>query len=359
MAKQLIQMRTNKRGNVSRLLVFFFASLTALTGSAIGQTKIKLGTLVPQGTSYHRILLDMGEKWRQAPDGGVTTVVYAGGSLGGEEDLVRRMRIGQIQAAMLTVAGLGEIDPGINALQEIPMVYRSLDEADYVREKLQPALEKRMMDKGFVVLFWGDVGWVRFFSKEAAYAPRDFLRMKLFVGSGDNDQIELMKATGYQIVPLEWSDVLTSLQTGLVDVVPTVPFHALASQFFGSTRHMLEVNWVPLVGACVITKKAWDSMSPAKQAFMLKTAIESGKQMESNSRKENDLAVEAMQKRGLQVHPVPAALEAQWRQFAESVYPKIRGHMVPADTFDEVQRLLADYRKNTKSEVAANSGGKP
>ena len=183
--------------------------------------------------------------------------------------------------------------------------------------------------------------------------------MKLFVGSGENDQIELMKATGYQVVPLEWSDVLTSLQTGLVDVIPTVPFHALAGQFFGSTRHMLEVNWIPLVGATVMTKKTWDSMSSAKQAFILKTAIESGKEMESDSRKENELAVEAMRKRGLQVHSVSPQLDAEWRIFAESVYPKIRGHMVPADTFDEVQRLLADYRKNAKPEVAANRGGKP
>jgi TRAP-type C4-dicarboxylate transport system substrate-binding protein len=344
---------------VLRPLVFFFALLTAFTGLAIGQTRIKLGTLVPKGTSYHRILLEMGEKWRQAPDGGVTTSIYADGNMGSEPDLVRRMRVGQIQAAMLTVSGLGEIDPGINALQEMPMMYHSLDEADYVREKLQPALERRILDKGFVVLFWGDVGWVRFFSKEPAYEPKDFLKMKLFVGNGDNDQIELMKAAGYQVVPLEWSDVLTSLQTGLVDVVPTVPFHALAGQFFGSTRHMLEVDWVPLVGATVITKKAWDSMSPAKQDFILKTAIESGKQMEANSRKENDLAVEAMKKRGMQVHPVPSTLEAEWRKFAETVYPKIRGHMVPADTFDEVQRLLVDYRRTAKPEVVANSGGKP
>lgn len=339
--------------------VLFLTLLMGIPGLATGQTRIKLGTLVPKGTSYHRILLEMAEQWRQAPDGGVATNIYADGTMGGEEDLVRRMRVGQIQAAMITVAGLGEIDPGINALQEIPMVYRSLDEADYVRVKLQPALEKRMLDKGFVVLFWGDVGWIRFFSKEPASTPADFVKMKVFVGSGDNDQIDLMKTAGYHVVPLEWSDVLPGLQTGMVDVIPTIPFHALACQFFGSTRHMLEVNWVPLIGATVITKQAWDSMSPAKQEFIRKVAIASGKEMESDSRKENDLAVEAMKKRGLQVHPVPPELEAQWRKFAEGVYPRIRGHMVPADTFDEVQRLLSDYRKSAKAEVASNHAEKP
>lgn len=344
---------------VFRLLCVACVLLFALAPGTYGQTRVKLATLVPKGTSYHRILLEMAEKWRQAPDGGVMTNIYADGTMGSEQDLVRRMRIGQIQAAMITVSGLGEIDPEINALQEIPMVYRSLDEADYVRVKLQPTLEKRMADKGFVVLFWGNVGWVRFFSKEPAYTPKDFLKMKLFVGSGDNDQIDLMKTSGYHVVPLEWSDVLTSLQTGMVDVVPTVPFHALACQFYGSTKNMLEVNWVPVVGATVMTKKAWDSMSTAKQQYVLKIAIESGKEMESDSRKENDLAVEAMRKRGLQVHSVPADLEIQWRQFAESVYPRIRGHMVPADTFDEVQHLLADYRKSAAQRAALNNPGRP
>ena len=333
-----------------RILLIVLITTASELGTA--QTKIKLGTLVPKGTSYHRILLEMAEQWRQAPDGGVQTTIYADGTMGGDVDLIRRMRVGQIQAAMVTVSGLGEIDPGINALQEIPMVYRSLDEADYVRTKLQSSLEKRMLDKGFVVLFWGNVGWVRFFSKQPASTPSDFLHMKLFVGSGDNDQIDLMKATGYHVVPLEWSDVLTSLQTGMVDVIPTVPFHALACQFYGSTKYMLEVNWVPVVGATVITKKAWDSMSPAKQDFIRKVAIASGKEMETDSRKENDLAVEAMKKRGLQVRPVPPELEVQWRKFAESTYPSIRGHMVPADTFDEVQRLLSEYRAGTKAEAS-------
>jgi len=331
--------------------IFLILSIGAAPELSTAQTKIKLGTLVPKGTSYQRILLEMAEQWRQAPDGGVQTTIYADGTMGGDVDLIRRMRVGQIQAAMVTVSGLGEIDPGINALQEIPMVYRSLDEADYVRMKLQSSMEKRMLDKGFVVLFWGNVGWVRFFSKDPASTPNDFLRMKLFVGSENNDQIDLMKAAGYQVVPLEWYDVLTGLQTGMVDVIPTVPFHALACQFYGSTKYMLEVNWVPVVGATVITKKAWDSMSPAKQEFIRKVAIASGKEMETDSRKENDLAVEAMRKRGLQVRPVPPELEVQWRKFAESTYPRIRGHMVPADTFDEVQRLLSEYRAGTKAEL--------
>ena len=133
--------------------------------------RIKLGTLIPRGTPAYQVLLEMREKWRQAPEGGVEIVVYPDGSMGGETDMVRRMRVGQIQAALLSMTGISEIDKSVNALQEMPMMFRSLDEYEYVRDKMRPALEKRLADRGFIALFWGDIGWVRFFSKDAGRAP--------------------------------------------------------------------------------------------------------------------------------------------------------------------------------------------
>src|SRR2546425_7823026 len=126
---------------------------------------IRLATLLPGGSSYHRILLGMREKWRQAPGGGVNLTIYPNGAMGGEADMVRRMRVRELQAAVLSVVGLADIDDSVSALQYMPVMFRSLEEVDYVREKLRPMLEKRLSDKGFVVLFWADAGWIRFFSK--------------------------------------------------------------------------------------------------------------------------------------------------------------------------------------------------
>ena len=172
---------------------------------------IRLGALAPRGTAWHRKLLEMGEQWRVAQGAGAQFIVYGGGSQGGEADMVRRMRIGQLNAAMLTVIGLSEIDASVAALQKMPLVFRSWDELDYVREKLRPALEKRFLDKGFVVLCWGDAGWVRFFSKEPALRPADYRRMKMFAWAGDAPQVDIMKALGYQPVVLEVSDILPGL----------------------------------------------------------------------------------------------------------------------------------------------------
>ncbi len=332
------------RNSVRGLLLLAVSLLGLVPASAQGQTRIRLATLLPRGSSQYHMLEEMGQQWRAISGGGITLTIYADGTMGSEQDTVRRMRIGQIQAATLSVGGLSEIDPSVGALQKIPMLYRSLDEVQFVRSRMAPQLEQRLGQKGFVVLFWGDVGWVNLFSRQPALRPDEFKKTKVFVGATDQDETAVMKSIGFQVVPLEWSDVLTSLQTGLVDTVPTVPILALAGQYDLVAKHMLELNYVPLVGATVITKKAWDELPGDKRDALLKAASEAGAQMQAKSRAESKEAVEAMKKRGLQVHPLTTELENEWRQFLEASYPRVRGTIVPADVFDEVRGLLAEYR---------------
>lgn len=306
--------------------------------------RIRLATLAPRGTSWHRSLLEMGEQWRAAQGPGASFVVYTDGSQGGEADMVRRMRVGQLNAALLTVVGLSEIDDSVAALQKMPMVFRSWEEFDYLREKLRPALDQRLLEKGFVVLFWGDAGWVRFFSTGPALRPADYRRMKVFTWAGDIPQADIMKSLGYRPAVLEISDILPGLQTGMIDMVPSTPFWALTLQFYKHTPYMLDMNWVPLVGAVVITRKAWDAMAPAGRDALLQAANTTGVKLRAISRRENEQSIDAMKQRGLKVQPVTPAVESEWRKLAEQVYPMIRGKMVPAEMFDEVQRLLHEYR---------------
>jgi TRAP-type transport system periplasmic protein len=332
------------RKNIGGLLLLL-ALLTLLAPAhARGQTRIRLATLLPRGSSQYHTLEEMGQQWRTISGGGINLTIYADGTMGSEEDTVRRMRIGQIQAATLSVSGLSEIDPSVGALQKIPMLYRSLDEVEFVRSRMRPELERRLVEKGFVVLFWGDVGWVHIFSRQPAVRPEEFKKTKLFVGATDTDEAAIVKSLGYQVVPLEWSDVLTSLQTGLVDTVPTAPILALAGQYDLVAKHMLQLNYVPLVGATVITKKAWEAISPSFGTALLKASADAGMQMQMKGRAEGKEAIEAMKKRGLQVHPVSPELANEWRQFLEVGYPKVRGTLVPADVFDEARRILAEYR---------------
>jgi TRAP-type C4-dicarboxylate transport system substrate-binding protein len=346
-----IEFRRSAAGFVALVLI---ASAPAFAAPP----QLRLATLAPKGTAFHRELLAMGEKWAAAPDGGAKLTVYTDGTQGGEADMVRRMRAGQLQAAMLTVTGISYIDDSVAALQNMPMIFRSTRELEYVREKMRPRLEKGLREKGFVVLFWGDAGWIRFFSKRPGTTPDEIRRMKLFTLAGNPQATDLWKLAGFQPVDLEVTNALTGLNTGLIDCVPSDPYYALAGQFYSPAPYMLDLRWAPLVGGTIMTEKAFNTLSPAVQKVMLESAAETGKKLTIESREQSDKSVETMKtKFGLHVEEVSPGLEAQWRQLAESFYPKIRGSIVPADMFDEVQKLLSEFRRTDGKPIDTASGG--
>ena len=314
------------------------------TSALAADKQLRIGTLATKNSLYHRQLMELGEAWRTAQGGNAKHLVYPDGSQGGETDMARRMRIGQLQGALLSVVGLREIEPSISALQNMPLLFRSWDEVDYVREKMRPAIEKKFLDKGFVVLAWGDAGWVRFFSKEPAVRPDDYRKMKFFAWAGESEQQDIMKSLGYTPVPLETSDILPSIQTGMINAVPATPYFALASQVYATAPHMLDINWAPIVGALVVTRKSWDEMSPAARDALKAAGTRAGLQMRTQARKEVDEAVDAMKKRGLKVNKPNAEQMQEWNTLADNLYPRVRGKMVPADTFDEVVGHLKAFR---------------
>jgi TRAP-type C4-dicarboxylate transport system substrate-binding protein len=327
---------------LSAALVVLGMSLVSTTQAYAQQ--LRIGSLVPKNSLYHRQLLDVAESWRTAQGAGAKYLVYPDGSQGGEAEMARRMRIGQLQGALLSVVGLREIEPSIAALQSMPLLFRNWEELDYVREKMRPAMEKKFLDKGFVVLAWGDAGWVRFFSKEAALRPDDYKRMKFFAWGSEPDQQNIMKSLGYTPVPLETTDILPAIQTGMINVVPSTPYFALATQVYNTAPHMLDINWAPIVGALVLTRKAWDGMSPEVQSAVRAASDKAGAQIRTKARQEVEEAVDAMKKRGLTVNkPNPAQMK-EWNDLADKLYPRIRGTMVPAETFDDVMAHLKTFR---------------
>jgi TRAP-type C4-dicarboxylate transport system substrate-binding protein len=328
---------------MKRFLVLVTA-LAALAASATAAERIKLATLAPTGSSYHKSLLAMREAWRKASNGSIDLVVYADGKLGGESDTVGLMRVSSIQAAMLTAVGLSEIEKGVAGLQSIPMGFHDFAEVDYVGQKLQPMLEERLQKKGLVVLFWSDAGWVRFFSKKPVTRPDELKQLKLFSWAGSPEEVGIYRSAGFQAVPLETADILPGLQTGLIEAVPMPAVFALATQVDTRAPHMLDLNWAPLVGACVVRKETWEKIPAATREELMKAAALAGQEIKASGRKEAAEAVKAMEKRGLKVTAVTPEIEAEWRTAAEASYPKIRGTLVPPDVFDQALRLIQEYR---------------
>jgi len=333
-----------------RLLLASLCAALALPPLARGATaRLRFATLVPRGSLYHRVLLEIGEAWRHAErlESGFT--VFTDGVQGDELDIVRRMRIGQLNGAMISVVGLAAIEPGVTALQFMPLMFRSWEEMDAASHKLRPLLEQRIAARGFVVLYWGEAGWVRFFSKTPAVRPADFQRLKIFAWSGTPAQIELMRALGYQPVSLETADILPGLQTGLIDAVPVIAGWALAAQVDAIAPHMLDMRWVPITGAAVMTREAWEGISPGGQAAVRAACARASDTLRAERERADQAAIEAMRRRGLTVHTATPEVQAEWQQLVSAAYPRIRGGMVPADVFDLVQRTLAEFRAGRAS----------
>lgn len=325
------------------LASFLPASVPHPLAEPLGETRIRLATIAPKDSSVHRALQEMGEAWKGI-DPPMKLLIHSDGSMGGEADVVKKMRVGQIQAALLTVTGLSEIDASVTALQNMPLLYRTLDEAAAVRAKLEPMIRERMRKQGFELLFLGDLGWVHFFSVKPIVRPDDLKRVKLFTWTGDVKQVDLMKSMGLNPVPLEPTDILVGLQTGLVDAVPMVPFFAQIAQLHDKAKFMLDLDWAPLVGGGVMTKKCWDELDDAHRQLVLRSAGKTGERIITQNRVEAKQSIEAMQKKGLVVTPVTPEIADEWRRFMEPVYPKLRGGLVPADLFDEAVKTVEALR---------------
>jgi TRAP-type C4-dicarboxylate transport system substrate-binding protein len=326
--------------------VVLAVSAVAWAAPAPAQTviKVKMATLVPDGSSWYLILKETADKWKTLSGGRVIVVLYPGGVAGDDPDVVRKMRLGTLNASVLTSVGLAEIDRSVYALG-VPMMYASYDELYYVLDKMRPKLEASIAAKGFVVLNWADGGWVHFFAQKPVAVPSDLKALKMFSWAGDNQSIEAWKAAGFNPVPLPSTEIATALQTGLVNALGAPPQVAVISQYYKHAPNMTNVDWQLLLGATVISKSVWEQIPADIHPGLQEAANEAGRRLREEMRNSAERDIEAMKKRGLNVVPVDEKALALWKQAAEGMYPKIRGPIVPADAFDDALRYRDEYRK--------------
>jgi TRAP-type C4-dicarboxylate transport system substrate-binding protein len=322
----------------------FAAAWLAPPSEAQAPVIVRMATLVPDGSSWHLILKETADKWKQLSGGRVTVRLFPGGVAGDDPDVVRKMRLGTLNGGVLTSVGIAELDKSVYAMG-IPLMYDSYDEVYWVHEKMRPKLEASLEAKGYVVLTWADAGWVHFFTKKPVAVPDDLRKLKLFSWAGDAEAVEIWRSAGFNPVPLPSTEISTALQTGLVEALGAPPQVTVISQYFNHARYMTDFRWQLLQGATVISKATWERIPADLRPALLKVAQEDGVRLQKDVRDSEARDVEAMKKRGLTVVPVSAAQRAQWQKLTESIYPAIRGKVVPAEAFDEAMRYRDEYRK--------------
>ncbi|MCS6915347.1 MAG: TRAP transporter substrate-binding protein DctP [Myxococcota bacterium] len=303
---------------------------------------IKLGTLVPVGSPWHLLLKQAAQEFEAVSGGRVKLRVYAGGTMGNEGDMVKKMRYGQLQAAALSTIGLHEITAEPMAL-DLPMLVENTEEREYVLSKIGPRLEAALNNNGYVLLNWSEVGMTRFFTTEARPTIDAMRKGKIFVWDGDPHSAAAWRAGGFHPVVLSSTDIISSLTTGMIDTVVYPPSYALAMRIHEKARYMHDFIWSSLTGATVVSKATWDKVPQDVRPKLLDVARALGRQTVEKAREMEAEALTKMKAQGLQV--VPITDRSGWEAAAKAANGVVRGKVVPADLFDEVHRLVSEFRK--------------
>jgi TRAP-type C4-dicarboxylate transport system substrate-binding protein len=309
-----------------------------------GALTIKLGSLAPVGSPWEIGARKIAAEWERISGGTVTVKIYAGGIAGDEPDMIRKMRIGTLNAALITVTGLQGIFNGVKTLS-YPLLLRSDDELEYVLDKMKPFFDQEIQNRGFKTILWAPSGWVYFFSREPVVTPADLRRQKLWVWSGDPDEVQAYQAAGFQTVTVAATDLMTSLQGGMVDALVTSPLVAASSQWFGIANNMTAMKLAPLWGAGVVSMKSWSEIPADLQPRLLEAAQRVADSLVPDLKKADSQAIDVMRKYGLKINEVPPQEAAEWADLLQKTFAPLVGRTYDRESFDMATRYLADYLK--------------
>lgn len=332
-------------------LVLALAGALAVPVAARAPITIKLATITPVNSSWHKALLDMGAEWNTKTAGRVKLTVYAGGTQGDEAAVIRLMRpqVDQLQASLLMSAGLAQIDPAFDVFG-MPFFFQDDAEAYTVVQKMAPTLESKVNAKGFHILSWGSAGWVQLFSKKPIKTLDDVKAAKMYTSQGDDKSVQWYKNNGFHPVALNANDIPAQLKlpNGMIDTAPTPPYPALMLQMFRDAKYMLDVRVAPLLGALVVTNAAWSKIDAADQKVVADAAQAFEKRIMADAPKQDADSVATMKTRGLVVQTLDPKAAAEFRAAADKLVPAMRGTLVPADMFDAATRERDAFRKTRK-----------
>lgn len=320
------------------VLLILFVSTSALA------SEIKIAVVAPEGSTWINVLREWDKVLQTKTSNRLQLKIYAGGVSGDEKDVIRKMQIGQIHAAGFTGVGLGVINPAVRIL-ELPLLFNSYEEVDYVTARLQPQLEKGFEEKGYILLGWAETGFVNIFSNTPIRNQKDMQGLKMWAWEGD----PLVKAMydEFKIVPVPLSlvDVMTALQTNMIDAVYAPPLGAIAMQWHAKTKYVTDLKLADSTGALLMSKKEFDKIAPADQKILRDTAREYCKKLVQMTRTDNTKSIAALKKQGLQFVSVSPEEEKNLRAESEKVWDSLAGKLYQSQLLADAKKYLREAGK--------------
>jgi len=320
-----------------------FAALFFITLILPAQT-IKIGSIAPDRSPWDDALKEIAREWATITNGQVKLKIYPGGIAGGEEDMIRKMKVGTLGGAILTNIGLTKIDPDAFVLTT-PFLFHSEKEMAFVMKRLNPIFEKQIKEKGFQVVIWTMSGWVNFFSKYPVLYPQDMKKHKLAFSTGEPELEQAWKKSGYHIVPTELKDMMMSLQSGMVEAFYLPPLVAGSGQYFAMAPHMLSLKIAPLVGGLVIVDRIWEKIPQNFKGPMMAAVDRVSAKLAGETEALEKKALESMKKNGLIIHEAPADSLAKWKEAAEKGMDELVGKVFSKEIYEQLLQILQEFRE--------------
>lgn len=333
------------------VLLFFVLILLLSPFSTAGEKPkyvVKLAAIAPEGTQWSDVGKEFADAVYKNTGEQVRVVFYLGGVMGDEPDVIRKIKLGQLQGGIFTAVGLEKIVPEIRVLT-LPNLFRSYDEVDFVIEKLTPKFKELFDERGFVLFGWVEVGFAYFFSTKYIMTMDDLRKTKIWTWSGYPLIEAVAKIMEYgTTVPLGFPDVLMGLKTGLIETFFSPLYAAVATQWYQYAKY---INIAPVAytpGGALLDKKTFTSMPKDFQKVYVETANQTIAKCSDIIRKEHINALEGMKKRGIQVLDPPPDVRLENEKKATEIYSKIGEQFYPKWLFDNVMDLLTEYRSRQK-----------
>lgn len=302
-------------------------------------TELKIATLAPQGTTLYNSLKNTGDEIAAKTGGKVTVKLFGGGVEGDEKDVVRKMRMHQLSGAALTGMGMSLIDPEIRVL-ELPFLFKDDTQVDKVYSAMKDYFTKAYDQRGYVLLGWAEMGFVKIFSNKPIARKADLKGMKMWMWEGDDLAKLMYEAMGVTPVPLSVTDVLTSLQTNLIDGVYNTELGAIAFQWQTKVTSLTDLNLVNGTGAILITKDDWNKLDAGQKTIVQQIVEDTSRKLVLQTRSENLTSKQMLSQNGVKIVTPDPKDVAELQTIGLDVRQKLVGKLYSQQLLDQVLALL-------------------
>ena len=343
------QKKTGFKAHTAGLVgvILLILGMICLPMVTLAAESIKFATLAPKGSTWMNNFDAMAREIRSKTDGELRIRFYPNGVQGDEIDVVRKMRAGLLHAGAMTATGLGEIQKEVLIFQ-LPRMFKTYEELDYVRDYLYEDLDKAFMDAGYVLLGMGDLGHYYIFSNQPIRTIADLQSpsVKMWVRTTDKIGLEFYKNAGIATVPSEVTQVMASLYSGRINAVAVSPYITVALQWYDKFKYMTNLPVSVGVGATVMTKEKFDQLSPDQQKVLREITKAYQSKLIQSIRKDNDRSLEALQKKaGIEVVEFEEDSQKAWDVIAVETHNALVGEIYSQAFLDKINTLLQEYRK--------------